>query len=43
MSKTEKVKCEVITKVVGYARPVSKWNAGKQQEWKDRKLIGDNR
>jgi anaerobic ribonucleoside-triphosphate reductase len=31
-----KVPCEVITKVVGYARPVNRWNNGKLQEWKDR-------
>jgi anaerobic ribonucleoside-triphosphate reductase len=29
--------CEVYSRVVGYLRPVSQWNEGKQQEFKDRK------
>ncbi len=29
--------CEVYTRVVGYLRPVTQFNAGKQQEYKDRK------
>ncbi len=29
-------KCEVYSRVVGYMRPVSQWNKGKQQEFKDR-------
>jgi ribonucleoside-triphosphate reductase len=29
--------CEVYSRVVGYIRPVSQWNEGKQQEFKDRK------
>lgn len=28
--------CEVYSRVVGYLRPVSQWNEGKQQEFKDR-------
>jgi len=28
---------EVYSRVVGYLRPVSQWNKGKQQEFKDRK------
>jgi ribonucleoside-triphosphate reductase len=28
---------EVYSRVVGYLRPVSQWNEGKQQEFKDRK------
>ncbi len=30
-------KCEVYSRVVGYLRPVSQWNAGKQEEFKLRK------
>lgn len=30
-------KCEVYSRVVGYYRPVSNWNAGKQEEFKHRK------
>jgi hypothetical protein len=29
-------KCEVYSRVVGYYRPVSNWNEGKKQEFKDR-------
>lgn len=31
-----KIPCEVYSRVVGYLRPVSGWNIGKKQEWKDR-------
>jgi ribonucleoside-triphosphate reductase (formate) len=30
-------KCEVYSRIVGYLRPVSSWNAGKQAEWSIRK------
>jgi ribonucleoside-triphosphate reductase len=30
-------KCEVYSRIVGYLRPVSHWNAGKQAEYHDRK------
>ena len=28
---------EVYSRVVGYFRPVSRWNKGKQEEYRDRK------
>ncbi len=28
--------CEVYSRIVGYYRPVQNWNAGKQEEFKDR-------
>ncbi len=31
--------CEVYSRVVGYLRPVSQWNKGKQQEFSDRKIF----
>jgi len=34
-----KTKCEVYSRVVGYLRPVSNWNEGKAEEFKDRKLF----
>jgi len=34
---TIKQPCEVYSRVVGYLRPVTQWNNGKQQEFKDRK------
>jgi ribonucleoside-triphosphate reductase len=30
-------KCEVYSRIVGYIRPVSQWNDGKVEEYKDRK------
>jgi len=32
----ERTPCEVWSRVMGYHRPVSAWNAGKQQEHRDR-------
>jgi len=34
---TIKQPCEVYSRIVGYYRPVSQWNDGKQQEFKQRK------
>lgn len=31
--------CEVYTRVCGYIRPISNFNEGKRQEYKDRKLF----
>ena len=33
------IECEVYSRVVGYYRPVSGWNDGKKQEFKDRKPV----
>ena len=32
----ERTRCEIWSRVMGYHRPVSSWNAGKQQEHRDR-------
>lgn len=32
----KKTKCEIYSRVVGYLSPVSHWNSGKTEEWKDR-------
>ena len=32
-------KCEVYSRVTGYYRPVSNWNKGKQEEFKERKTF----
>ena len=32
----KRTKCEVYSRVVGYIRPVSQWNEGKQAEYEDR-------
>jgi len=37
MSKCEAV-CEVFSRVCGYFRPVTNWNRGKQEEFKERKV-----
>ena len=34
-----KIPCEVYSRVVGYLRPVSAYNIGKRQEFKDRKVF----
>lgn len=33
------VPCEIYSRIVGYFRPVSSWNEGKQEEFRDRKTI----
>ena len=38
-SLTQYQKCEVYSRVVGYLRPVSQWNEGKQAEFKDREVF----
>ena len=37
--KVKAVPCEVYSRVVGYYRPVSNWNIGKKQEFKERKYV----
>lgn len=32
-------KTEVYSRVVGYFRPIKKWNLGKQQEFKERRVF----
>ncbi len=34
--KKQRVRCEVFSRIVGYLRPVSQWNAGKEAEYKKR-------
>ena len=31
-----KKECEVYSRIVGYFRPIHRWNIGKKQEYKDR-------
>jgi hypothetical protein len=35
----ERTRCEVWSRVMGYHRPVDSFNAGKQQEFRDRKFF----
>jgi ribonucleoside-triphosphate reductase len=38
----KRVPCEIYSRVVGYIRPVSQWNEGKQAEYIDRKVFNGN-
>jgi len=44
LKETEKKRtyCEVYSRVVGYIRPVKQWNAGKVEEYKERKVFDKN-
>lgn len=33
------IPCEIYSRIVGYYRPVSSWNVGKTQEYKERKTF----
>ena len=35
----DRQECEVYSRVVGYLRPKSQWNKGKQEEYVDRKTF----
>lgn len=39
MEKITRQPCEVYSRIVGYIRPISQWNIGKQNEFKDRKVF----
>jgi anaerobic ribonucleoside-triphosphate reductase len=38
----ERTRCEIWSRVMGYHRPVSEWNVGKQQEFADRKFFEES-
>jgi len=42
-AKEQRTKCEIYSRVVGYLRPVTQWNNGKQSEFYDRKTFKINR
>jgi len=35
----ERTKCETYSRVVGFLTPVSQWNKGKKEEFKDRQTF----
>ncbi len=35
----ERTPCEIWSRVMGYHRPLTSWNKGKQQEHQDRKMF----
>ncbi|MGI6788169.1 anaerobic ribonucleoside-triphosphate reductase [Aminobacterium colombiense] len=39
MSEEKRTKCEVYSRVVGFLTPISQWNKGKREEFKDRKTF----
>jgi anaerobic ribonucleoside-triphosphate reductase len=36
---SKRTKCQRFSRIVGYIRPVSEWNAGKTEEFEDRKTF----
>lgn len=43
LTEQERVRCEVWSRVMGYHRPTSAWNSGKQQEHRDRQPFMESR
>ena len=43
LSDEERQRCEVWTRVMGYHRPVSSFNKGKQGEFSERTFFEENR
>lgn len=39
----QRTPCEVWSRVMGYHRPTSSWNTGKQQEWQDRRHFSESK
>lgn len=39
MEKRQRQKCEIWARVVGYLRPIDKWNEGKLAEFEDRTIF----
>ena len=35
----KRVPCEIYSRVVGYIRPISQWNEGKQEEFAERHVF----
>ena len=38
----QRTKCEVYSRIVGYLRPITDWNVGKQSEFRNRKMFKIN-
>ena len=43
LTDSERTRCEIWSRVMGYFRPVQFWNTGKQQEHRDRKYFKEMR
>jgi ribonucleoside-triphosphate reductase len=35
----QRTRCEIFSRVVGFLTPISQWNKGKREEFKDRKTF----
>ena len=35
----KKIPCEIYSRVVGYFQPVSQWNKGKREEFREREYL----
>jgi ribonucleoside-triphosphate reductase len=35
-------RCDIYSRVVGFLTPISQWNKGKKEEWRDRKTFKDS-
>jgi len=35
----QRTRCEIFSRVVGFLTPISQWNKGKQEEFRDRKTF----
>ena len=40
---SQRTRCEIWTRVMGYHRPVSHFNIGKKSEYKERKFFNENK
>ena len=40
---TKKIPTEIYSRVAGYFRPVKQWNKGKQEEFRDRRMMPNER
>ncbi len=43
LNESERTKCEIWTRVMGYHRPVSEFNIGKQSEYAERVVFEENK
>lgn len=35
----KRTRCQIYSRVVGFLTPLSQWNKGKREEWRDRKVF----
>jgi ribonucleoside-triphosphate reductase len=42
-NRTQRTRCQVYSRVVGFLTPISQWNKGKREEWGDRVTFDPDR